>query len=171
MTSQVRLVGSNPGAAWRRSGRPVCAASWWTVEWSPVGSGTALVLWPGGSEVHLLTASPALASWLWESVTRWFPEFAPACDLPTSVVPCSPVGALEGTSLSVTAPGVSLTIEAGGVPHLVDVPAFPLGDQEAHLRNVLWLGDRATLTHPYAGASLEETEVQAFVALAESWAW
>jgi len=81
---KVVFCGENPGLRLYRAGHdePAVIASWWRCDWSPHGTGQAVVLWTDGGAglpVDLrgvYTAEPELAGWLNATFTRHFPEFA-----------------------------------------------------------------------------------------------
>jgi hypothetical protein len=69
------LVGANPAVQlFDDTGACTAYASCWRIDWSPHGSGTAIVLWePGGVVVHGI--DEALGHWLADHFVRHFPEF------------------------------------------------------------------------------------------------
>ncbi len=71
----VVLVGANPGLQLFDGDRVTAYVSAWRVDWSPRGSGTAVVLWREG-QVHLYGSDASLAHWLEREFTRHFPEVA-----------------------------------------------------------------------------------------------
>lgn len=69
----VLLVGANPGLTVREHGTTIAFVSAWRVDWSPHGTGRAIVLWHEG-RTELVTDTPALGRWLVDTFTRHFPE-------------------------------------------------------------------------------------------------
>lgn len=69
----VVLVGANPGFQLFDGEEVTAYVSAWRVDWSPHGSGTAIVLWHEG-KVHLYSRHRRLAHWLEQGFTRHFPE-------------------------------------------------------------------------------------------------
>ncbi|MGO1166009.1 MAG: hypothetical protein ACTMHL_05265 [Janibacter sp.] len=70
---RVVLVGANPGFQLFDGDRVTAYVSAWRVDWSPHGSGTAVIRWQD-DEVHLYSSRPRLARWLERDFTRHFPE-------------------------------------------------------------------------------------------------
>lgn len=68
------LVAANPAIQlFDTTGACTAYASCWRVDWSPQGTGTAIVLWqPDGVTVH--SADQALGAWLADRFVRHFPE-------------------------------------------------------------------------------------------------
>lgn len=173
MTGPV-LVGSNPGLVWHDAAEePVAAVSVWDVQWSVRGAGRCVVYWPGGDEVHLLGTDAELSTFLWEELTRHFPEFRwpGEREVRSHVVDVS-VELAPGLVTARTRPAPSLTVEIAGLgtePRLIHVTEFPLGERCRELRNVLFPVDRHRLD-----TSLPRLETGAgwrgFIALAEVWA-
>ncbi|WP_146797723.1 hypothetical protein [Agrococcus baldri] len=67
------LRGANPAVTLFDGDEPVALASVWRVDWSLVGTGTAIVLWHAG-EVTVFGDRPDLGFWLASSFVRHFPE-------------------------------------------------------------------------------------------------
>lgn len=67
------LSGANPGVRLYDGDTVTAFASVWTVDWSPHGAGTALVLWHD-DKVRVLGADADLAGWLESYFVRHFPE-------------------------------------------------------------------------------------------------
>ncbi|HIZ97167.1 MAG TPA: hypothetical protein H9805_01160 [Candidatus Janibacter merdipullorum] len=72
-TRQVVLVGANPGFQLFDGDRVTAYVSAWRVDWSPHGTGTAVIRWQD-DEVHVYGTDRRLASWLERDFTRHFPE-------------------------------------------------------------------------------------------------
>lgn len=69
----VVLVGSNPGFQLFDGDRVTAYVSAWRVDWSPLGTGTAVIRWED-DEVHVYGRDHRLAGWLERNFTRHFPE-------------------------------------------------------------------------------------------------
>lgn len=69
----VLLIGANPGFRLFDGDRVTAYVSAWRVDWSPLGSGTAVICWRD-DEVHVYGHNRRLASWLERDFTRHFPE-------------------------------------------------------------------------------------------------
>ncbi|WP_068253290.1 hypothetical protein [Janibacter corallicola] len=69
----VVLIGANPGFQLFDGDRVTAYVSAWRVDWSPHGSGTAVICWYR-EQVHVYSGDHALASWLERDFTRHFPE-------------------------------------------------------------------------------------------------
>lgn len=69
------LAGANPFVTLYDGEQPTAYASIWRVDWSPRGSGGAVVLWHDGA-VRLVGDNPDLATWLEEYFVRNFEEAA-----------------------------------------------------------------------------------------------
>lgn len=67
------LRGANPAVQLLDGDETVALASVWQVDESPMGSGTALILWHAG-RVRVIGVDPGLASWLSGRFVRHFPE-------------------------------------------------------------------------------------------------
>jgi hypothetical protein len=104
---------------------PVAFASVWRVDWSVHGAGTALVLCHEG-RVRLVTAVPALGSWLADSFNRHFPE---ATGLLWSEPECTDapviIEADMATGLHATAADITVEIAGPMDRRAVTVAEFP----------------------------------------------
>lgn len=67
------LRGANPAVQLFEGDDVAALASIWRVDWSPVGTGSAIVLWHAG-EVLIVGADPDLGFWLANRFVRHFPE-------------------------------------------------------------------------------------------------
>lgn len=67
------LRGANPTVQLRDGEQTVALASVWQVDESPMGSGTALILWHAG-RVTVIGVDPGLSSWLSGRFVRHLPE-------------------------------------------------------------------------------------------------
>ncbi|WP_206447749.1 hypothetical protein [Agrococcus sp. KRD186] len=67
------LRGANPAAQLLDGEETVALASVWRVDESPMGSGTALILWHA-DRVRVIGVDPALSSWLSGRFVRHFPR-------------------------------------------------------------------------------------------------
>ncbi|MCH1881839.1 hypothetical protein [Agrococcus sp. ARC_14] len=67
------LRGANPAVQLFDGDEVVALASVWRVDESPMGSGTALILWHAG-RVRVIGVDPGLSSWLSGRFVRHFPE-------------------------------------------------------------------------------------------------
>jgi hypothetical protein len=70
---RVILCGANPGVRLFDGDVVTAYASVWVVDWSSLGSGSAIVLWHADA-VRVLTDNPELGHWLERDFTRHFPE-------------------------------------------------------------------------------------------------
>lgn len=78
MSEQTRTIilrGANPAVQLLEGDETVALASVWRVDESPMGSGTALILWHAG-RVRVIGVDPGLGSWLSGRFVRHFPEAA-----------------------------------------------------------------------------------------------
>lgn len=138
------FVGANPGLVTTVDGRGTLAASLWRTEWSTHGAGDVAVL-AGDALPHpmAVTSSPALASFLVHSLTRYFPEFR-SFGLDTAAVTAGAVDFLEltGTSCHVRVtpadgPAVEIRMADPLDVRPVRVPRWRLGATEYTLETTL----------------------------------
>lgn len=175
----VRLIGANPGLrlyAAEADDQPVAYASAWRVDWSPHGSGNALVVWRAGA-VRVVAPSRELGEWLATGFNRHFPEVRALPWTPPEVT-VAPVRYESDLARGIRAEGADLALEIGDPldRRLVRVDDFDLGGSSYLLstvlmpcrRGALWVGGapvpgapRVTTTPPVSST--------AFLADAEVW--
>lgn len=136
----VRLIGANPGLTLFPDDAgdvPVAYASVWRVDWSPRGTGTAVVLWQAGA-TRVITPSPELGRWLAEDFNRHFPELK-GLRWATPEVTTAPV-ALEldlARGMRTVAADVEVEISEPLDRRLIQVDSFDLGGTPLQLSTVL----------------------------------
>ena len=113
MASQVILVGANPIVRLFDGDAVTAFASVWVVDWSPRGSGTALVLWHR-DRVRVLGADPELAAWLADDFTRHFPE-AESLAWRRGEVETEPVAVDVDLTDGLRATAADVTVRASGI--------------------------------------------------------
>ncbi|HVW35321.1 MAG TPA: hypothetical protein VHL53_22500 [Acidimicrobiia bacterium] len=75
MAHDLALIGANPAALLWDGDRPVGFVSVWQVDWSPEGSGGAIVLARPG-ELRVLCDPPIVGRWLYENFVQHATELA-----------------------------------------------------------------------------------------------
>jgi len=162
----VVLVGANPGVLVKDGDRVTAFASVWQVDWSPLGSGPALVLWHDG-RVRVLGPDPQLAGWLADTFVRHFGE--------VDGLPWEPV--VERADVQVdldlarggTAKAADVTVELSGISDRRPFreEGLTLGGVAYDLSNVFDPCDSATVT--VGGTRIPGVAGAAFLAVAEVW--
>lgn len=126
------LRGANPTAQLLDGDETVAIASVWRVDESPMGSGTALILWHAG-RVRIIGVDPGLTSWLSGRFVRHFPR-AEGLDWSQVEVRTDEVEVeLSETSLVARAVGIEIRIDDVLAEQAVDTDAFVLDGVEHSL--------------------------------------
>jgi hypothetical protein len=175
----VLVVGANPGLtlfAADEDERPVGYASLWRVDWSPHGTGVALVVWHAG-RTRVVSAAPDLGGWLASEFNRHFPEVR-GLPWPEPEVTVAPVEMESDMAHGVRAEGADILLEISDPldRRLVQVGDFDLGGRPYALSTVISPCRRGTLRiagAPVAGSprvvSSPHPRSSAFLADAEVW--
>ncbi|GAA1175032.1 hypothetical protein GCM10009584_15520 [Ornithinimicrobium humiphilum] len=172
------LVGANPGLQlFDEDGACTAYASVWRVDWSPHGTGDALVLWqPDG--VTVCSSRRELARWVTEDFTRHFPELD---GLPwhDPVYRPWPVLLHLGLADGLVARAGTIEVRASGVLDVrsFTTDTFDLGGSEHSLHLVLGpcaegsvrVGGRRLPGQITRGGTPERPSSSAFVTEAEVW--
>ena len=138
----VRLIGANPGLrlfADDGEGELLGYASVWRVDWSPYGTGPAVVTWYD-QRPHVISPSAELGRWLADEFTRHFPEVR-GLPWPEPEVTVAPVTLELDLAHGVRAQAADLEVEItdpldrrlirvddfdlGGTPHLLSTVLLP----------------------------------------------
>jgi hypothetical protein len=162
----VVLVGANPGVLLKDGDRVTAFASVWQVDWSPRGSGPALVLWHDG-RVRVLGPDPELAGWLAETFVRHFGEVGGLPWEPS--VERADVQVELDLARGLTAKTADVTVEMSGITDRRPFreQGLTLGGVTYDLSNVFVPCDTATVT--VGGTPVPGAPDPAFLAVAEVW--
>ncbi|HLU44814.1 MAG TPA: hypothetical protein VKZ67_07355 [Natronosporangium sp.] len=179
----VRLIGANPGLrvfADDGEGELLGYASVWRVDWSPYGTGPAVVTWYD-QRPRVISPSAELGRWLADEFTRHFPEVR-GLPWPEPEVTVAPVTLEQDLSHGVRAVAANVEVEITDPldRRLVRVDDFDLGGTPYQLSTVLMPCRRGVIRidgTPLPGAprlrNLDSPELpvssSAFLADAEVW--
>ncbi|HET6949418.1 MAG TPA: hypothetical protein VFI47_03525 [Acidimicrobiales bacterium] len=145
-TRDLVVVGANPGLQLFDGDAVTAYASTWRVDWSPLGRGTALILWRDGA-VHVYGADPELATWLEREFVRFFPEVA-GLPWPDPVVVRTPVRLENDLATGMTARAHGVRVHMSDVldRRTFATDDFPLGEVTHSLSLVLAPCGAGTIT-------------------------
>lgn len=171
------LVGANPGLQLYDGETLTAYVSTWRVDWSPHGSGTAVVLWRDGT-VRVVGENVDLGRWLEHDFVRHFPE-ARGLEWPDPLVERQPVEVDIDIATGLHARTDGLEIRTWDVldRRTFATDDFPLGGIDHSLSLVLAPCRHATLMldggqvrgEPQVGGTPERPSSSAFLAVAEVW--
>lgn len=171
------LSGANPGVRLYDGDKVTAFASVWTVDWSPHGAGTALVLWHD-DRVRVFGADAELAGWLESYFVRHFPEAEglrwPAPEIEATEVT---VDLDHGGKVTANAGDVEVTIcgvlcrrtfvtddfKLDGVAHGLQLLLAPVSEAS------ISVGGQKLPGEVRVGGTMERPSSSAFIATAEVW--
>ena len=171
------LRGANPAVQLFDGEETVALASVWRVDESPMGSGTALILWHAG-RVRVIGVDPGLSSWLSGRFVRHLPE-AEGLDWSQVEVRTEDVEVeldIE-TGLVARAGDIEVRIAEPIGQRDVSVDDFSLDGAEHHLslrlapcrQAMITVGGQLLAGEPRVDESGERPQSSAFLAVDEVW--
>jgi hypothetical protein len=174
---RVILCGANPGVRLFDGDVVTAYASVWVVDWSSLGSGSAIVLWHADA-VRVLTDNPELGRWLERDFTRHFPE-ADGLPWPEPAPEKATVDVRLDLAHGVTARAGDVEVTMSGVldRRFFQTDEFPLDGVPHGLRLVsapaaeasISVGGRRLPGSPTTGGPPERPTSSAFLTTAEVW--
>lgn len=152
----VVLVGANPGFRLLDGDDVTAYVSAWRVDWSPEGSGTAVIRWQD-DEVHVYGRNPRLARWLERGFTRHFPEVE-GLPWPDPILHRTPAHIDIDMARGARVRAGDLAVWMGDVRdhRTFATDDFPLGDVDHSLHLVL---GPCFMGHGRVGGSMMEGEI------------
>jgi hypothetical protein len=178
MGHELAFVGANPGALLWDGDQATAFVSVWQVDWSPEGSGGAIVLCRPG-ELRVLCDPPVVGRWLFDTFVTHFDELAHFDRPPRPAVERAPVridvDLVAGLSASAADVNVHITgildrrrtldsgLRLGGVPWTLSHVYAPCRSARIEVGRSVVPGQPRVQDRPTVASS-------AFLTVAETWA-
>lgn len=167
VTFQPVFIGANPGFVLADGDRTVARVSVWDAHWSINGPGRVGIATVGDATT-VVSREPALAHWLVNDLTSYFPEFE-GIDLSRADFEDGDVeiATLTATELRASFGGFDVTIGGSQTIRPVTVEHWEMGGRVMRLTNLLSPSATATLARD--GNRVDGEPSVAFVATSERW--